>query len=444
MKFIRFLRRNGAAVLFTAVVFALTFITAYNFRVNKVSDYFYHTLWALQLTPQTILSSFYDGSEHLWHICVNFLYNHGMTDMWAASAVVTAAADAAAYFIVFKFFDEALPEKFIRTLLAALVCCGFVVNAIVLPGMDFYSSVGAVNTWHNPTNIMVRPFAAAVLYMTVRIYNRRRYNRHALVVGADVQHEYFAFDSSFFAQFRVPVFTKAELILYPLCLLLSAYAKPSFLQFFAPTIFLFLVIDVIRTRGRLLPFCIKMALAFIPAGIICLSQFSSFFSGMFTSAAETAAAVETAAETSSAGVSVYFIKESFTDAGDFILTFLQKLWLLIRLIAFPLFIFLITPQKSLHDSCGRLSVLQCLVAWMESLCLQETGSRSWHGNFSWGFYLSTWLLWCSGLMRYCTLLQKKDRAGKIALYAGTPLLVWHLTSGIIYIIRILQTVDYYF
>lgn len=441
--FFSFLRRNGVALLLTAGLFALMYAVVFNYRLTISSDYTLHAVWAIAMSPEDMISCFYDGSEHLWHLCVKLLFLYVTPNMWSAAALVTAAADAIACFLVYKFLEVAVPEKFPRWLLAVLTTSVFVVNALTLPGYDFYISRGAINTWHNPTNIMVRPFAAAVFYMTVRIYNRRRYNCHSTLIPLEDGGKPFAFDGSFAAQFRQPVYTKAELVLYPLCLLFSAYAKPSFLQFFAPAILIFLIIDAIRTRGMLLPFCIKLALAYIPAAIIILSQFLSFFgdAGIVTSTGDAAAAAETVTES---GVAIYFIRSSFDGFGSFLRSVWGALKETLYLCAFPVFMLLTAPRKTLRSTGCRLGFIGMIVARLESLCLHETGARASHGNFLWGYYLSAWVLWCAAIGLYVQLAGEKSLSGKLTRWGGTALLLWHLICGICYVIAVLRTGGFFF
>ena len=431
-----FLRRNGMALLMTAGLLALFYTAATHLAE---SDYTLHGKWAMMMTRQDVLASFYDGSERLWHICVRFVFRGLIHDLRKASAFVTALADAAAYFLVFKTADQAVERRMPRWLLALIVFVPFIGAALAVPGVSFYSGVGGLSTWHNPTNIMVRPFAAAVFYMTVRIYHRRLSGEHAVIPQ---QTGRFAFQDGFWAQFRVPVYTRAELVFYPLCLLLSVYAKPSFLQFFAPAIFLFLLIDVFRTKGMLLPFCVKLALAYIPAAVILLMAFRGYFpSG---AAAVTAAAAETSAETVSdaAGVAVYFISPAFDGFGEFLSELGAELLALIRLCAFPLAVFAIAAGKKELRPLSRLAVFCLLAAVLESVLLHETGSRSWHGNFLWGRYLASWLAFTAGTVEYAGMITERSKCGRCALYAGTPLLVWHLISGIGYVVMILYTGEY--
>lgn len=445
--FSSFLRRNGLALLLTAGLFALVYAVVFNYRLSTSSDYTLHAVWAIAMSPEEMLSSFYDGSEHLWHLCVKLLFAHATHNMWVSAAIVTAAADAIAYFLVYKSLETVVSPRFSRWILAVVTLSVFVANGLTLPGYDFYISRGAINTWHNPTNIMVRPFAAAVFFMTVRIYNRRRYDCHSTLTDPAVSGRPFVFQGNFAAQFRQPVYTKAELILYPLCLLFSAYAKPSFLQFFAPAILIFLLIDVVRTRGMLLPFCIKLALAYIPAAIILLSQFSSFFggAGLFSVSALAAdTAAKTAETVTQSGVAIYFIQRSFSGFGDFLGAVWNAMLETLYLCAFPLFMFLVVPRFSIRNTGYRLGFIGMLVARIEALCLHETGSRASHGNFLWGYYLSSWMLWCAAVGLYTQLVTEKSTVGNLTRWGGTTLLLWHLLCGIFYLVKVFQTSGFFF
>ena len=420
------------ALLLTAGVFALTCLTVLRFQTvmsDRAADYLAHSLWAVGLSPAQVLSSFYDGSEHLWHILMRLTFR--LTgNLWLSAALVTAAANAAAYLLLFLLTGRVLPEKCPAWVRALLMFAVFVAGALWLPGWRYYAFAGTANTWHNPTNLMVRPFALAVFYMTVRIYERRRGEGQA-----------FSFRGGFAAQFRQPVYRWWELILYPLCILFSVYAKPSFLQFFAPAILLFLLWDVIRTRGMLLPFCLKLALAYIPAGLILLTQFTSFFSGGVSLPA--AGEAEAAAASASAGVAVYFLQPSFDGAGELLLRLGELLCRILRVSAFPLFLLCAAPRRFLSCAACRLGLTGAAVGRLEHIFLHETGSRASHGNFQWGQYLSAWVLWCAAMELFASLIREDSAAGRLARRIGLPLLGWHLLSGAAYLAAIFRGGDYF-
>ncbi len=442
-----FLRRNGAAIVCAVGLYILFFQMVMNFRLNPASadDFRSHMLWAIQMTGRDVLSSFYDGSLKLWHIFVKYTYTFLTPNLWKAAAGVTAAADAVAYLLLVKIWDRALPEKFPRWLLAPIVLSVFLLGALTLPGGAFYMKdgvvQGAVNTWHNPTNIMVRPFALAVFYMTVNIYNRRRTGRAGILPGPEGGD--FAFEGGFWRQFCVPVFTRWELVLYPLCLLLSAWAKPSFLQFFGPAILLFLLIDVVRTRGMLLPFCLKLALAYVPAGYILYRQFFRNFSAIIPASVQVEA-VESSIGAGPHGVQIYLGQDGPAGLGE-VLSRLVTDWApLVLFCALPLFLIAIAPKKGLSLPATRLGLICVLVGRLEAVLFHETGTRATHGNFVWGFSLAAWMFWTAAIGQYALLLPERSARGKLARYGGTALLLWHLAAGAAYAWLIFRTVDYRF
>lgn len=429
---------TAAALAMSGLLFGLVYAVVFNFRRDfTVSDFAPHIAWALQMDGRAALSSFYNGQERLWHIFVRMLIGMGVTNIWTAAALVTAAADAAACFLVYKCLDRTVPKKLPRWLLAGLVLCVFLAGSLTLPGHSFYRDRAAVNTWHNPTNIMVRPFAAAVFYMTVDIYDRRRYGGPAETADGRL-----AFSGGFWTRLRSPVFTRAQAVLYPLCILLSAYAKPSFLQVFAPAVFFFLLADVIRTRGKLLPFCIRLALAYLPAALIVLAQLFRFFGGSVSVGAVTDS--PDAAAQAASGIAVYFLQPSFSGAGELLLATARRLLSALYPCAFPLSVLLAAPRRGWKKTSFRLGWLCVAAGLLEMTLLHETGSRAEHGNFSWGFYLSIWLLWTAAAGAYAELLQERGRAGTAVRWVSTPLLAWHVVCGALYVERILRTVQYYF
>ena len=436
------LRRSGAAVLLTAGIFWLTYTVVMHFQyfgLDYIADYLQHAVTAVGLTSAQFFASLRGNNEYLWHGLVKLVYLL-CGNMFVSAAIVTAAANAAAYFLFFRIFDQALPERFPRWLLAVLTAVVFVAAPLYFPGSRLY--VGAPNTWHNPTNIMVRPFALAVFFMTVRIYNRRLLETPSIAVGAAGNGAYFSFCGGFWAEFRRPVYAGAELVLYPLCLLLSVWAKPSFLQFFAPAIFLFLLIDVVRTRGMLLPFCLKLALAYLPAVLVLFSQFFRFFGGNVAVTEQAVAAATDNIEAASAGVAVYF--SASPGAAAFFETLRSRAVNILRLSAFPLLIVCAAPRRFFSDTAGRLSFFGAAVGRLELMLLHETGSRAAHGNFSWGCYLAVWLFWGVAMQRYILLFRERSAAGRVVRWIGTPLLVWHLVSGIVYCVLCVRTGGFYF
>lgn len=453
-----YLRRRGVAIILAVGLYFLTAAAVKSLFHDSMADFRVHSFWAVELTPSAALASLYNGSERLWHICVRFLFALTGNPKNSAAAV-TGAANALAFFYVYRTLEAAYPPKRPRWLFALLVGAAFIANAVTVPGSPFVTDRGYVNSWHNPTNIMVRPFAAGVLFMTLRIYNRRLYGVHEISPpGADAERS-FTFAENARAEWRAPIYTPAERVLYPLCLLLSVYAKPAFLQFFAPAIFVFLLIDVIRTKGRLLPFCVKLAVAYLPAVLVFFSQFMEYFGGFAPLSEAQAAAEELRALEDAAGgtvyadatsnytfygVAFYYILPSFSGVGELLRETVNAVLLTLYVCAFPLAVFVIDRRHARCSAACRLSLYGMLAARLESLLFHEIGIRVNHGNFRWGYFVSIWLLWAVAIERYAERVFEKDKTGRRMLFAATPLLVWQLAVGVIYLARIFRTGTYWF
>lgn len=432
----QFLRRNVPALLLAGGLTVLTYRIVLNFQSGK-SDFIDHLEWAQALNGPAILAAFRGAQERLWHICVYLLLRLGMDDVWKAGALVTAGADAAAYFLVYKCWDRSAPEKQSRCLLAGLLACAFLASSLTWSGQSFYTGRAAVNTWHNPTNIMARPFAAAVFYMTVCIYNRRRYGHGVVLPPPEDAGKRFSFAGSVGAELRRPVFKGWELALYPVCVLLSAYAKPSFLQFFVPAVFLFLLWDVLCSKGWLLPFSCKMALPYLPAALILLLQVFHFFGGSVSVGGA-------GASQSASGIAIYYIQPAFSGEKELLRVTLEHCKLFLFPCAFPLLMLLAAPRRSLRSAALRLGWLCLIAGFLEMTFLHETGERASHGNFSWGYYLAIWLLWTASVRLYADLLRGRGASSVIAWFLGTPLLAWHVVCGVMYIEQIFRTAEFYF
>ena len=89
-----FLSRYGLALLLTVGLAVLYYFCAWKLSFTE-SDYAAHGRWALLMTKKDMLASFYDGSEHLWHVLTRLTFDHLVHNLNSAAALVTALADAA-------------------------------------------------------------------------------------------------------------------------------------------------------------------------------------------------------------------------------------------------------------------------------------------------------------------------------------------------------------
>ncbi|MFH1512248.1 MAG: hypothetical protein ABIG45_02720, partial [Bacillota bacterium] len=214
-------------------------------------------------------------------------------------------------------------------------------------------------------------------------------------------------------------------------LLLSALIKPTFLQAFLPAAGLYVLVRWLKNPKESRYFLRLMAAA-APAALIILLQFLFYFGGV----------VET-----QGGITLLVSGEKTMETLRLVV--LTQLFPLFALIAFA-------DQETLQKPLFTLTLLLDAVAVLQMLALSETGYRAQDGNFGWAVMGAALMLWAVTLPLYgyrlSRWLQRMRRAAGGAPYVvshprseaaklilGGALLLWHLASGIWYIVYLFFT-----
>lgn len=340
-----------------------------------------------------MLTALLTGKERLWHACV-WLVNRLGVSMVYAGCLVTAGAVEAAYVIYNLLFKEMLRWLDQRPIpFASLTLC--LVSAIYMPWytVHIYRAHGSPNIWHNPTQLMVRPFALIAFWMTVRIYRRLRKGE-----GWPKR----AFES------------KGEIVAYAFVLMLTVWAKPCFAQAFIPGLAILMIVDLVRSRGKAFPFCFRVACAYIPAVALMLMNFVSNFGS-----------------DSGNGIEIAFLDVWTHSTSNIPLSVLL-------LFAFPLFVFIVDWRRLLSSVEGQLSLSNLAVAVVMKATLAETGSRRYHGNLTWSYGLAAVFIWFLAMRSFLELMFGNRLTGRkytVVAVVGWTLLALHLFTGVLYYIK---------
>ncbi len=377
------------------LLFVMTFISSYHLLTDlKSSDLIHHLAWADEYNKWTLLQALLTGNDRLWHACV-WLVNRLGVELTYAGCLVTAGSVMAVYVvynILFKRMLQWLDRRLIPA--ASLTLC--LVTAIYVPWYTAYIYQGqsSPNVWHNPTQMMVRPFALIAFWMTVRIYRRLR-------EGKGWPNR--AFES------------KGEIVDCAYVVMLTVWAKPCFVQAFIPGLAILMIVDLVRSRGKAFPFCFKVACTYIPAVALMLMKFISAFGADSESGIEIAFLDVWTHYTKSIPISV------------------------LLLFAIPLFVFIVDWRRLLPSVEGQLSLSNLAVAVVMKATLAETGRSRYHGNLAWSYGLAAFLIWFIALRNFLELMFGDRQPGKkysVVAVVGWTLLFLHLLSGIIYYIKI--------
>ena len=372
-------------------LFFLSFLMAYHLLHDlDGSDLQAHLDAAKKLTKVTAFTELLLGKERLWHLGVKILMWLKISGVYSA-CLMTAAAIAAYYGICCGVLKRTL-TKLNQALIpvASLTLC--MVGPIFMPWYSerIYRGQDSPNVWHNPTQLMLRPFALLTVLLTIRIYQRLR--------QGDWPRQ--AFESRW------------EAMIYTALITLTVWAKPSYFQAAVPALGILMIVDLIRSRGKSFLFSLKMAAAHIPGAVFTLMRFvDAFYTGEKGSGIEIAPFEVWAHNSNMIPVSI------------------------LLLYAFPLFVLLVDWRNILPSVEGQLSLSILLTSGVMKALLAEIGKRRYHGNFGWAWGIAATIIWFFAFRRFLQLMtgdELPEKKYKVVAYVGWTLLALHLFSGITY------------
>lgn len=346
---------------------------------NELADTVGHmnavqTYWVEGSFGEFFSHSSYPG----WHALVRLLLFFGVGLRWAAALSTASYAclgAAATGFIVWKIIGSRTLALAILTTIALLF-----VSAIYIPAYNSqpYYGQGSPTIWHNPTYIAVKPFALISCYLMYLMIERKAADAKICIAYA--------------------IFTLVCLVM-----------KPSFFQVQAPTVFLFLLVELAWNRDW--RFVIRIGLTFIPAFIYMALQFWVMFYSP-----------------TGGGSGVIFAPLLVYSAVS------PKISIsLLLLLAFPLYATIVLWRDIFKRNSPYLFFLIMLaVGFIEFALLAEGGDRLSHGNFGWGYYLAVALYWSFILPLFMKRSCINRTLGAPYIVMGVVLVAAHFVSGVIY------------
>ena len=379
-----------------AVMLAISFVVFYTLALRGGSDISIHATWAAEgdfLQPRTF---FRHGAHPLWHVLTAAMMLTGMP-VKMAGAAVTALLKAVELLFIHKIISLYTVNHVGKKNIALAAFCAALVTALWVPQLNetIYLGVGSPNTWHNPTQMI------SMVTMLVCV----PYTAYCLV----------EFEKKRPLQGKRTILPWKTVLTLGFLLLLSLTAKPTFMQAFLPAAGLLFLAKWLRYKENS-RFFGQVLLAVLPSMLLMVAQYLFYFSDVIVPM--------------QGGVSLQISWEKVTQVlvGS----------LLMR--AFPLYVLVAFKSKDMRrDPLLTLTLLLDLVGISEYLLLGETGRRMQDGNFGWammGGALMLWVLMLSYFMRNHALCRTKRPAWIFA--GGFALLLWHVGSGIYYLIYLIK------
>ena len=313
---------------------------------------------------------------------LSIVFGYGLdiqtTALWA-QAIENAILLLITFIVIVNCFYKyyGLAEK--SVLILGIV--NMVIGPLYIPGVSekYYLGQFTANPWHNPTTLIIKPMAIICFYLFCHLYNCRDY------ISEKDQNK--------------------SCVLLAVSLLLSAWLKPSFYQAFVPALFIFCVIDVLRTKFSSFKFCVKIGFAVLPVCMLALLQYTT----------------------------------SFGETGNGIIWSPWTVWnifsnnkgisLLVSL-AFPLVVMALNGSKVLKNSDTLLSLCFFASSVLQFICFSLANNAK-TGDFLWAVYLSVLMLFMSG-----ENLMLQMKLSKAKYLFCSVLLIMHFVCGLGYFIGI--------
>lgn len=256
----------------------------------------------------------------------------------------------------------------------------------------WYRGSFSPNVWHNPTSILCRPFSLWVILCVYQMLLAYRENR--------------------------PI--KKYMLQNMAAAFLSMWAKPSFLVVFLPVLCLYLLVELIKTKGQSFWFSVKLGLSFAPSMLVVLYQYLQLF-------------LAPPAETAEASGICFGMLQSVPRMA--VVTITSSLFLIFAAVL----VFIYRKEKRMHIFFAGLGYA---IAWIMALFVEETGIRAGHGNFSWSFIL---ILFC--LFAYmageCFINSETKKIPPKILICLLVIYSAHCITGVCYFAKILCGGSYY-
>lgn len=386
-------RRFGVPELIScALIFTLSYFMFYSMCLRPSSDISIHATWAAEGRFDDLDSFFHHGAHCMWHVLVALLLRLSIS-LPVAAALVTAACKALELWLVERLFSIYLSGKLRRDAIIALSLAAVTVSSLCVPQYNpyVYAGVGSPNTWHSATQMISMVFTVLCVSYVAHMY--QEFERLLPEMGAKASPP------------------MRQLALMGALLFLSLFAKPTFMQAFLPAACVFFGVMWIRNPKNS-RFFLRVIVCVIPAVLLMILQYMYYF-----------------------GIIVPHQGSMIIEISRDKAVYIFMCVLLTH--AFPYYALISCRRRGGKDALYWLTLAFDIVGVLEFLILGESGRRAADGNFGWGMMGAAFMLWLVALIRFtrCALDDFKAKKRVRPQYiGGALLLMWHLASGVYYIV----------
>lgn len=369
-------------VIFSVILYTIAFTLIFRYTGITMSDYSVHMRQSEQLYRGNFINYIQSNPYFMWHFLVRVFYKIFAMPMEYATAVFSALVHVAVYLVAAEIMKKHEIDK-------SEVISFFLMFAgpLYAPwyNQNYYLGQYSPNIWHNPTSLMVKPFAACCFFMILGfltdIGNGKKIKR------------------SRWAVLSILIF-------------LSVVAKPSFVQGMIPGLGVYLIYICVKNRFQRIKEYICLCLTFVPGVLLVLYQMSTFWGAGGTRGA----------------IKIGWLKVISYRSPD--------VWISLLLsFGFPLLYIVLNRKRTLARTDVQLSICYFVMAWLEYAVLYETVA-TYSGNFGWAQVLATFILWTVIIICFFQDIQHFRMDDKLLTIKNTVLMVVlsiHLLCGCWYV-----------
>lgn len=370
-------------IVFSVVLFTITYTIALRLTSLSGSDFAAHLKSAKQIHFRTVINYLLTHVYAMWHMLVRIFYKVFAMPMDYAAAVVSGFANVASYLVAERIIKKYQAEKS-----ELIAFCLMLVNPIYIPWFNSKQARG-INTWHNPTNPMTKPFAIYCFFMVLGFL--------------DAIHKHRKIE-------------KKQYIILSVLIFLSVVAKPSFIQAFIPGLGAYLLFLCVKNRFRDFRQYFYLCLTFVPGVLLVFYQVMHFWGP----------------EGTRGGIGIEWLKVMSHGTPN---VWISQLLVL----CFPLLYLVLNVKTILKKADVQLSIFYFVAAWLEKALLYEKVG-TYHGNFGWASHIAAFVLFMLVTIYFVKDIQSMRINDKVQVIKNSVLLtvfLIHLLCGSWYVYRMI-------
>ena len=312
-----------------------------------------------------------------WHAVVHYM-KYITAEEKSAAIMVTALFAILWIYIVHAVYCSVMICKK-RLLIFFFLMIVFIIGPAYIPMFSKYiiTGVGSPNILHNTTLFAVKPFALLALFFTVLSLERHK-----------ISYYMIGFVS----------------------LLISIFAKPSFVITFLPALAFFILIKRIYSKENIV--------YFVLLSLMSISVLGYQFTHTYGSGNDSRIVID-------------FLGVWSQYSPNILVS-------IVLAVMFPLIYSILNVNNIKENNYIQLTWLMTLISIGYAAVLAESGLRYNHGNFFWSYMIALSLLYVFVLIDYFKHFADMNKVSKFVL---NLVLVWQIVTGMYYLMRIMAGYD---